>query len=110
MFGESSDRAPRPETKTRKDSALRVEADRVNFDRPVGPAPVVSEEAQDERDVKEAVGELRAQRRLTKTSQDKFITSGELDTMGATNPMFKKAGRKSRRKSRKSKKVSQKRK
>lgn len=102
--------APRPQTKTRERSALRVEADRTNFDRPTGPALSVSETDQAERDVSEAVDGLRAQRRLTKTSQDKFVPSGNLDTMGATNPMFKKAGRKSRRKSRKSKKVSRKRK
>ena len=102
LFGTKQTVADRPGYATSSSGTLRNVVGQKNFDRPIGPAPTISEEAQDERDVKEAVGELRAQRRLTKTAQDKFVTSKDLDTMDAVNPMYmKKAGRKTRRKSKK---------
>lgn len=99
--------APRPDYGTSSFGTLRKVVGQTNFDRDLGPAPAISKEAQDERDVKQKVGELRAERRLTKTPQDEFVPSGDLKTMSAINPLFK-AGRKTR-KNRKSKKVSRRR-
>jgi hypothetical protein len=89
--------ASRPEGKTRKNSALRVEADRTNFDRPTGLAPPVLS-GEDMREAKKE-SEYRDFYRAT-------VAEERLAPASMSNPM-KKAGRKSRRKS---KKVSRKRK